>query len=183
MSASAKFYRFLIDELRASAALETIRQQTVLEEPVAGLATLLLGQALLELLKSERVLTRGEMLDIWNLRQQEDEIGSRVAQEETARELREQLEGQTSSATGELQIACSARTRRAAALEQRRRMGEEFGDSVSRHRIASRPGAARVKGSTSDARRPSAGAPRGGGHTSSAGAQIEPAIGSPATRS
>ena len=178
VSASAKFYRFLIDELRASAALETIRQQTVLEEPVAGLATLLLGQALLELLKSERVLTRGEMLDIWNLRQQEDEIGSRVAQEETARELREQLEGQTvERQLGELQNRMqreNAAARRR--LEQQaRRMGEEFGESVSRHRNRIEAQAQRVLHELDEAREEAErwSLQLGGGHKSSAGAQIE----------
>ena len=61
---------FCIEELRGPRRWRSLRQQTVLDEGVAGLATLLLGEALLELLKSERVLTRGEMLDIWNLEQQ-----------------------------------------------------------------------------------------------------------------
>ncbi|MCX5738751.1 MAG: hypothetical protein NTZ61_09685, partial [Proteobacteria bacterium] len=66
----AAVYRVLLDELRADPALATLRRQTTLDEPGAGLAALLLGEALLDLLKSERVLTRGEMLEAWSLEQQ-----------------------------------------------------------------------------------------------------------------
>jgi len=86
---AAGFYRFLIDELRATPALEVLRHQTVLDEGVAGLVTLLLGQALLELLKSERVLARGDMLDVWNLQQQTEEIDGRAEHAETAAALRD----------------------------------------------------------------------------------------------
>jgi uncharacterized protein with von Willebrand factor type A (vWA) domain len=87
---SAAFYRLLIDQLRATPALEVIRQQTVLEETRAGLATLLLGERLLSLLKSERILTRAEMLDFWNLEQQENEIAAEQEQTAMAAELRGQ---------------------------------------------------------------------------------------------
>ena len=92
---AARFYRFLLDELRGAPALEVVRRQTVLDEAVAGLATLLLGEALLDLLKSERVLTRGEMLDVWNLQQQGEEIDARADHAETAESLREAVAGQS----------------------------------------------------------------------------------------
>ncbi len=88
--ASAAFYRILLVQLRATAALETVRRQTVLDEARAGVAALLLGSRLLELLKSERILSRAEMLDFWNLDQQETEIAAEQAQAETATELRAQ---------------------------------------------------------------------------------------------
>lgn len=83
----AAVYRVLLDELRADPALATLRRQTTLDESVAGLAALLLGEALLELLKSERVLTRGEMLEAWSLEQQAAEIAARAADAATAAEL------------------------------------------------------------------------------------------------
>src|SRR5437867_4343533 len=54
---SAAFYRLLLDQLEATPAVKLLRQQTVLDETRAGLATLLLGDRLLGLLKSERILT------------------------------------------------------------------------------------------------------------------------------
>jgi uncharacterized protein with von Willebrand factor type A (vWA) domain len=86
---SAAFYRLLIGHLCAAPALEAVRQQTILDETRAGLATLLLGERLLRLLKSERILTRAEMLDFWNLEQQETELAEARAHVETAGELRQ----------------------------------------------------------------------------------------------
>ena len=87
---SAGFYKLVLNELQASPALEVLRRQTVLDETRAGLATLLLGDRLLALLKSERILSRAEMLDYWNLEQQEREIAGQQAQAETALDLRKQ---------------------------------------------------------------------------------------------
>jgi uncharacterized protein with von Willebrand factor type A (vWA) domain len=98
---SASFYRVLIDRLRTTPVLDTLRQQTVLDETRAGLATLLLGERLLELIKSERILTRAEMLDFWNLEQQEDELSTRRDEADTAANLKEQ----TSSKATERQLA------------------------------------------------------------------------------
>jgi len=91
---SAAFYRVLLDHLRAAPALEVLRQQTVLDETRAGLATLLLGERLLRLLKSERILTRAEMLEFWNLEQQETELAAIGAHIDTVDELRQHA-GQT----------------------------------------------------------------------------------------
>src|ERR1051325_5945395 len=90
---SATFYRVILDQVRVTPAVETLRQQTVLEETTAALGTALLAERLLELLKSERILTRGEMLDFWNLKRQEDEMATRVAEMESADILIQQLAG------------------------------------------------------------------------------------------
>lgn len=90
---SAGFYRFLLTHIAASPALDIIRQQTVLDESAAGLATLLLGERLLAMLKTEKVITRGDMLDYWNLRQHEAEIERRASESETARRLEQQAAG------------------------------------------------------------------------------------------
>ena len=87
---SAGFYRVILDHMLDTAGVDRLRQHTVLDELRAGLAALLLGERLLDVLKSERVLTRGEMLDFWNLQQQEDEIAADQAQAETADSLRAQ---------------------------------------------------------------------------------------------
>jgi uncharacterized protein with von Willebrand factor type A (vWA) domain len=175
---SAAFYRVIIDELRATPALETLRRQTVLDETVAGLAVLLLGEALLELLKSERVLTRGEMLDLWNLRQQEEDISSRIAQADTAEDLRELLEGQ--SVERQLTELQNRMQRETAAAQrhlelQARRMGENFSEAAARHRARF---TAQVERAVNDLEGARDEADRwslqiGGGHRSSAGAHIE----------
>ena len=132
---SAVFYRFVIDELRATPALDRIRQETVLDETAAALATLLLGEAFLELLKSERVLTRGEMLDVWNIDQQVDDLAKRAAEAATAEHLRVHLTGQT--AERQL-IELQNRMQRDTALAQRRlaqharQMSAAFAESEGR---------------------------------------------------
>jgi len=175
---SAGFYRMILDQLLQAAALDTIRQQTVLEEAAAGLATLMLGERLLELLKSERVLTRAEMLDFWNLFQQEEEIGTRLAEVETAERLQEQVAGR--SAARQLGELKNRMQREATAAERRlaqraRQVRDGCADANDRHR-------ARVEAQLHqvvqdlDALRDeteSWGIHLGGGHLSSPGAQIE----------
>jgi uncharacterized protein with von Willebrand factor type A (vWA) domain len=85
---SATFYRLVIGQLLATPVIEILRRQTVLDETRAGLATLLLGDRLLGLLKSERILTRAEMLDFWNLEQRENDIAAQQEQADTANDLR-----------------------------------------------------------------------------------------------
>lgn len=113
---SASFYRLLLDQLRTTPAIEILRQQTVLDETRAGLATLLLGERLLGLLKSERILSRAEMLDFWNLEQQENEIASEEAEASTAAELRTQAGPATQRQLDELE----QRMRRDAETAERR---------------------------------------------------------------
>ncbi len=84
---SAGFYRAILEQLIRSPALEVIRAQTALDEGRAGLATVLLGGRLLELIRGERIITRGEMLDYWNLDQQEQEIEARQDEFASAEEL------------------------------------------------------------------------------------------------
>jgi hypothetical protein len=131
----ATFFRVLIDELRGAAALEILRQQTVLDERVAGLAALLLGESMLELLKSERALTRAEMLDLWNLEQQAEEIAERGEHAETAAELAAEREGQSGGKQlGELRQRLEREN--AAAMrhleQQSRRVAQALADSASR---------------------------------------------------
>jgi len=172
------FYRFLIEELRASPALDVLRQQTVLDEGVAGLVTLLLGEALLELLKSERVLARGDMLDVWNLQQQTEEIDGRAEHAETAESLRAALGGQSAERQlaelqNRLQRENAAAARRRAAQAQR--MQQNFADGAARRqpRVAAQVERALrdLESSRDDAEQWSL--QLGGGHQSSPGAQIE----------
>lgn len=90
---SAGFYRFLLDQIARAPALEIIRQQTALDETKAGLATLLLGERILSLLKTERIVTRSDMLDYWNLQRHEEEIARQTGESQTAEMLRRRVSG------------------------------------------------------------------------------------------
>jgi uncharacterized protein with von Willebrand factor type A (vWA) domain len=113
---SAAFYRLLLEQLAALPPTETLRQQTVLDETRAGLATLMLGERLLQLLKSERILARGDMLDFWSLEHQEREVAVAEAHTRTALALQEKATTETQRQLGDL----AERLRREAELPRRR---------------------------------------------------------------
>jgi uncharacterized protein with von Willebrand factor type A (vWA) domain len=174
----AVFFRVLIDELRGVAALESLRQQTVLDERVAGLAALLLAESLLELLKSERVLTRAEMLDLWSLEQQATEIAERGEHADTAAQLAAERAGQS----GEKPLhELRQRLERENALarrhldQQARRVSQSLSDAAARHqpRVAAQleRTLADLDTARDDAEQWST--QFGGGHQSSAAAQLE----------
>lgn len=175
---STAFYRFVLDQVRAAAALEVIRQRTVLDETAAGLATLLLGERLLELLKSERVLTRADMLDFWNLNRQEEEIQDRAAEAESAEQLREQMAGRPAERRlaelgKRMQRESYAAERR---LEQQsRQIRQSFLDAAQRHRTRLSAQVSRTLQELDESRAEaeSWSIQLGGGHRSSPGAQIE----------
>jgi uncharacterized protein with von Willebrand factor type A (vWA) domain len=137
VATSAGFYKLVLDRVLETPVLDDIRCQTVLDEPAAGLAALLLGGALLDLLKSERIVTRGEMLDLWNLQRQEEEIRTRSEQGDSADDLRERVAGrsverQLDELGKRLQRENEAARRR---LEQQaRRIGSELADRAGKQR-------------------------------------------------
>lgn len=84
---SAGFHRLVLAQIADTPVLEALRRRTCLDERTAGIATALLGERLLALLTSERILSRGDMLDYWGLERQERDIAEREADIETAREM------------------------------------------------------------------------------------------------
>ncbi len=175
---SAAFYRLVLEQLRAAPVLETLRQQTVLDETRAGLATLLLGERLLELIKSERVLARAEMLDFWNLEQQESELGTRRDEAETAEDLRQRasskaVERQLAELQGRMQREVQAGERR---LQQRaRQVQTALADTAERSRGRIEAQAQRVLQDLEDTAEQSESwsLQLGTGQRSSPGAQLE----------
>src|SRR5205085_9912053 len=74
---SAAFNRTLLDGFHEHPLLEHLREQTQLDEAQAGLGTLLIGAQVLALLRQERLLPRGDLLDLWDLARTEDELRAR----------------------------------------------------------------------------------------------------------
>jgi len=175
---SAAFFRVILDAVRATPVLETLRRRTVLDEGVAGLATLLLGERLLELLKSERLITRAEMLDVWNLQQQEEEMNTRAAEADTAQQLEEELAGRP--AQRQLKELRKRMLREVEGTQRRvqqraNRMRASFADVAERHRTRVEGQAARVLDELDTAREDaeSWSLHIGGGYQSSPGVPIE----------
>jgi uncharacterized protein with von Willebrand factor type A (vWA) domain len=118
----------LLEQVRATPAIESLRTQTVLDETRSGLATALLGERLLELLKSERVMTRAEMLDYWSLERQEEEVATERAEVETASDLQDHA---SEAAKRQLRELAQRMEREADARERRfQRQAEQMSRSA-----------------------------------------------------
>ena len=90
---SAAFSRALLTTLHTGELAQLLREATVLDEGRAGLATVLLGAGALRLLKSEKGLTRRDLLDVWNVQQQEDLVQAKINEAQNAKELAQQSDG------------------------------------------------------------------------------------------
>src|SRR5262249_22286929 len=88
--------------------LESVRAESQLDEVRAGLGTLLLGEHLLTLLREERLLTRGDLLDLWDLEHREEELRrtgeelDEVSRTDVASDTREEAERAAAVPGGEL---------------------------------------------------------------------------------
>ena len=89
---SASVNRALLTALHDGEVSRILREVTLLDEAKAGLCTLLVGEGLLAMLKSEKPWTRHDMMDAWKLRQQEEEFRKTREMLEHAREMGEQEE-------------------------------------------------------------------------------------------
>ena len=72
---SAILNHTILDRLVASPAFEALKSRTLLEEDKAAIAALALAEQALELVRSERLLNRRELLDLWDLHHQEEDLG------------------------------------------------------------------------------------------------------------
>jgi uncharacterized protein with von Willebrand factor type A (vWA) domain len=112
---SAALNRTVLTGVVTGPAYEALRTHTLLDEVRAGLAAVLVGEAILRALREDRVLTDGDLLDLWSLAREEERttsaeqeaaVGDELEAEEKARAAR----GKTGSSRG------GRPTRNAAAL-------------------------------------------------------------------
>jgi uncharacterized protein with von Willebrand factor type A (vWA) domain len=87
---SALFNRILLNALKQGRLYRILRQLTLLDEAKAGLCTLLLGEGLIALLKSEKVFTRRDMIDLWDIKKQEEIVEEKREELADAEELSEE---------------------------------------------------------------------------------------------
>ena len=76
--------KFLNGRIRHGSQYEFLREQTLLNEARAGLSTLLLGERLLALIKAEKLLTRRDMRDLWDIQKQEEIVSEKLEEYENA---------------------------------------------------------------------------------------------------
>jgi uncharacterized protein with von Willebrand factor type A (vWA) domain len=82
--ASALLNEKFLQGIRQGNQYEFLREQTLLNEARAGLSTLLLGERLLALIKAEKLITRRDMRDLWDIQKQEEIVGEKLAEYENA---------------------------------------------------------------------------------------------------
>ena len=84
---SAVLNRAILEQLMPSAGFEMLKSRTLLEEDKAVIAALVLGEQVLELVRSEKLINRREMLDLWDLKHQEENLAESAAALKNAAEL------------------------------------------------------------------------------------------------
>lgn len=84
---SALFNRIVVQALQQGELYRVLRELTRLDEAKSGLCTLLLGEKVLSLLKSEKALSRHGMLDLWDMKKQEADAEEKREEVEEAERL------------------------------------------------------------------------------------------------
>lgn len=87
VAASAAFNRRVLAGVLAGPAYPVLRLHTVLDEARAGLGAVLIGEAVLRALRNDRVLTSGDLLDLWNLEREGEAAREAEEEAEVGREL------------------------------------------------------------------------------------------------
>ncbi len=180
---SATLNKTLLDALHQGELAEFLREATVLDETRAGLATVLLGEGALKLLKSEKTLTRRHMLDMQNLQKQEETVQEKIETAQDAKEVAKELaeEGELSKKTKELlektanKLASEARAEDTRLRKQAQQLASELAEMQKEIENRFRKEAIDVTQNLDDALQEaeSWSVTVGGGHKSSPGRQIE----------
>ncbi|MBM4266310.1 MAG: VWA domain-containing protein [Deltaproteobacteria bacterium] len=92
---SVALNRAILDGVIAGPAYPALRPQTLLDETHAGLATVSIGEELLRALREDRVLTAGDLLDLWSLAREEERVREAEEEAEVADELARAEEGES----------------------------------------------------------------------------------------
>lgn len=180
---SALVNREFLTALHSGELANLLREATVLDEGQAGLATVLLGEGALRLLKSEKTLTRRDLLDVWNVEKQEALVQQRIDEAQNVKELAEQAdatEDVSQEATEMLEHTAERMASQARAEDTRlQRLAKQLNQDLSRVQQETRnrflKEAITVAQNLDDATQEaeSWGLAVGGGHQSSPGRQIE----------
>jgi len=85
--ASAALNRRILQDLLASPVFAALKDRTLLEEDKAAIAAMVLGEEVLEMVRGERLINRREMLDLWDLQHQEQDLEERAAALRNADEM------------------------------------------------------------------------------------------------
>ena len=70
--------------IHTGAQYDFLREQTLLNEAHAGLSTLILGERLLAIVREEKLLTRRDMRDLWDIQKQEEIVDQKIEEYDNA---------------------------------------------------------------------------------------------------
>ncbi|MBI3302138.1 MAG: hypothetical protein HYZ72_08705, partial [Deltaproteobacteria bacterium] len=116
--------------------LDFLRKATEDDEGMAGLATVLLGEGALKLLKSEKPLTRRDLLDVWNVQKQEEIVQEKIGEANNAKDLTKDLakQGDLSKEAKEMLEQAAAKLASEARAEEARlrQQAKQLNDDLSR---------------------------------------------------
>lgn len=127
----------LLETLQSHAALEVLRVETQLDEAQAGLATVLLGERLLDLLRSERLMPRSDLLDAWDVAHQEETVRART-------EEAQNLESSDAPADAQSDAVDAAQLAEAKLRQKAQRLKERLAEMPARARTALPAAAAEI---------------------------------------
>jgi uncharacterized protein with von Willebrand factor type A (vWA) domain len=86
---AAALNRTILEQIVPSAPFQALRSRTALEEDKAAIAAVVMSEHALEMMKSEQLINRGEMLDLWDLARQEQDLEARAEAMKAVNEMQE----------------------------------------------------------------------------------------------
>lgn len=92
---AAALNRTILEQIVPSAPFQALRSRTALEEDKAAIAAIVMSEHALEMMKSEKLINRNEMLDLWDLARQEQDLEARAEAVKTVNEIRESKENES----------------------------------------------------------------------------------------
>jgi uncharacterized protein with von Willebrand factor type A (vWA) domain len=94
---AAALNRTILEQIVPSAPFQALRSRTALEEDKAAIAAIVMSEHALEIVKSEKLINRAEMLDLWDLARQEQDLEARAEAVKAVNEIQESKEGEDES--------------------------------------------------------------------------------------
>src|SRR5258707_8451789 len=92
---AAALNRTTLEQIVPSAPFQALRSRTALEEDKAAIAAIVMSEHALELVKSEKLINRSEMLDLWDLARQEQDLEARAEAVKAVNEIQEKEESES----------------------------------------------------------------------------------------
>jgi uncharacterized protein with von Willebrand factor type A (vWA) domain len=127
--------RALLEVFHGHPLLEHLHEQTQLDETQAGLGTLLIAGQVLALLREERLLPRGDLLDLWDLARTEEELRARGDEVENVDRLAEEGDADAADKARE-DVGHAAEVAEARLRQKARLVAERLAEMPARARAA-----------------------------------------------